>query len=118
MIKTILVVDDEQGYRDLLQMELSAQGYTVLTAPGGLEAMAILKKENVDIIITDMKMAHMDGLDIVLAGRQLRPGIPVILMTGYEAGERVQKVLAQKSSAYLRKPFQLKDLETAMHAIC
>lgn len=114
MINTILIVDDEQGYRDLLHMELSDQGYLVLTAAGGPEALEILKKENVGLIITDMKMPKMDGLEVLIAGRQLRPGIPVILMTGYAVEERVQEALSRKASVCLRKPFQMSELHTAL----
>lgn len=116
MSKTILVIDDEQGYRDLLNMELSEQGYTVLLASGGPEALEILGKKEVDIIITDMKMPKMDGLDVVIASRQLRPGIPIILMTGYAVEERVEEALSRKASVCLRKPFQIKELETALQA--
>jgi len=114
--KTILLVDDEQGYRDLLYMELSDRGYGVLTAGGGPEALEILQREEVDIIITDMKMPKMDGLDVVIASRQLRPGIPIILMTGYAIEGRVQEALALKASVCLRKPFQIEELETALRA--
>lgn len=117
MGKTILVVDDEQGYRDLLCMELSDQGYTVLTAGGGPEALEILKREKTDLIITDMKMPKMDGLDVVIASRRLLPGIPIILMTGYAVEERVQEALTRKASVCLRKPFQLAELETALQAV-
>jgi len=117
MDKTILVVDDEQGYRDLLFMELSGQGYTVMPAANGFEALEILKREEVNLIITDMKMPKMDGLDIVIASRQLRPGIPIILMTGYAVEERVQEALSRKASACLRKPFQFAELETAMQKV-
>ncbi|HBB67709.1 MAG: hypothetical protein A2X28_10135 [Elusimicrobia bacterium GWA2_56_46] len=117
MNKTILLVDDEQGYRDLLYMELSDRGYAVLTAEGGAEALEILKREEVDLIITDMKMPKMDGLDVLIAGRQLRPGIPVVLMTGYAVEERVQEALARKASVCLRKPFQIEELETALQTV-
>jgi len=110
MDKAILVVDDEQGYLDLLHLELSDQGYTVMTAVGGSEALEILKKEEVDLIITDMKMPKMDGLDLVIASRQLRPGIPIILMTGYAVEERVQEALARKAGVCLRKPFNISEL--------
>ncbi|HAH31443.1 MAG TPA: hypothetical protein DCL44_03910 [Elusimicrobia bacterium] len=110
MEKIILVVDDEPGYRDLLHLELSDQGYTVLTAGGGYEALEILNKGKVDLIITDMKMPKMDGLDVVIASRRLRPDIPIILTTGYAVEERVQEALARKASVCLRKPFNISEL--------
>jgi len=110
MGKTILIIDDEPGYRELLHMELSDQGYTILTAAGGHEALEILGREEVDLIITDMKMPKMDGLDVVIASRRLHPGIPIILMTGYAMEERVQEALARKASVCLRKPFNISEL--------
>jgi CheY-like chemotaxis protein len=114
MERTILVVDDEQGYRDLLSMDLSEVSYTVLTAGGGPEALDILKKEKVDLVITDMKMPKMDGLDVVIAGRQLRPDLPFILMTGFAMEERVLEALKKGASACLRKPFQMVELQIAI----
>ncbi len=117
MPKTILIVDDEQGYRDMLNIDLSNRGFNVLTASGGQEAMEILKEKEVDLIIADMKMPKMDGLDVVIAGRKIRPGIPILLMTGYAVEERVQEALKMKASACLRKPFQITELETALQAV-
>lgn len=118
MSKTILIVDDEQGYRDLLSMELSDHGYAVFTACGGPEALEILQRVKVDLIITDMKMPKMDGLDVVIASRKLFPGIPIILMTGYAVEERVQEALARKASACLRKPFNIGELVGLVNANC
>ena len=117
MNTTILIIDDEQGYRDLLSMELADQGYNALTASGGAQALEILKNEAVDVIITDMKMPKMDGLDVVIASRRLRPGIPIILMTGYAVEERVEEALSRKASTCLRKPFQAEELGAALEAV-
>ncbi|HAM35187.1 MAG TPA: two-component system response regulator [Elusimicrobia bacterium] len=114
---TILVVDDELGYREMLQMDLSCRGFRVLTASDGREGLAILERERVDLVITDMKMPKMDGLDFVVALQRMHPEIPVVLMTGYAVEDRVQEALAIKAKTCLRKPFQIAELEAAVGAI-
>lgn len=113
-MKTILVVDDELGYRDMLRMDLSARGYGVFTAGNGLEAMEILKKEKINLVVTDMKMPQMDGLDTVIAIKKSHPALPIVLMTGYAVEDRVEKALSLKASACLKKPFAIEDLTAAI----
>jgi CheY-like chemotaxis protein len=108
MPKTILIVDDEPGYRMMMEFELSQEGYRVLAAGSGKEALDTLKKEKVDLVITDMKMPAMDGLDMALAARKNDPRLPIILMTGY-AEDRVWKA-KELNIPSLHKPFHLKEL--------
>src|SRR5690348_6714003 len=79
----ILVIDDEQGIRDLLSNELSALGYHVLTASNGLEGLEMLKKESCQLVISDVKMPKMDGLQVLQGVKKLDPDTEVILITGY-----------------------------------
>lgn len=116
MIKTILVVDDELGYREMIHMDLTGQGFKVLMASGGFEALEILKKEKVDLAVTDMKMPKMDGLDTVIAIKKNHPGIPIVLMTGYAVEDRVQKALELKATICLKKPFAIEELTSVIHA--
>lgn len=116
MTKTILVVDDELGYREMLQMDLAGQGFNVYTAGGGFEALEILKKEKIDLVVTDMKMPNMDGLDTVIAIKKNHPGIPIVLMTGYAVEDRVQKALQLKATTCLKKPFDIEELTTVIHS--
>ena len=117
MIKTILVVDDEQGYRDLICMELSGQGDTVLTACDGLEAMEIMTREKVNLVITDMKMPKLDGLGTVKAIKRSYPGTPIILMTGYAMEDEVKEALSLKASFCLRKPFDISELNSVVKTV-
>lgn len=116
MAKTILVVDDEVGYREMIQMDLSDRGFNAFTAQGGAEALEILKKEKIDLVVTDMKMPKMDGLDTVKAIKKNHPGVPIVLMTGYAVEDRVEKALQLKATACLRKPFDIEDLTTVISA--
>ena len=115
MAKIILVVDDELGYRDMLQMDLAAQGFKVITAGGGVEALDILKEEKVDLLLTDMKMPQMDGLDTVIAAKKHHPGIPIVLMTGYAVEDRVERALRLKATTCLKKPFDIEELAKIIH---
>lgn len=116
MLKTILVIDDESGYREMIQFELAVQGFNVLMASGGVQAFEILKTAMVDLIITDMKMPEMDGLDVLTLVRKSHPQMPFILMSGFAVEERLQQALALNACAYLRKPFAIDELKSALAA--
>lgn len=109
MPKNILVVDDEPGIRHMVSFELSARGYKVHTADSGVKALEILGAEPVDLVITDMRMPVMDGLDTVITLRKTHPSLPVILMTGF-IEERVQKVMEYNIHSCLQKPFTLDQM--------
>lgn len=109
MEKTILIVDDEPGYRDLLGMKLGDNGFRVLTAGDGFEAEDVLRREVVDLVVTDMKMPRMDGLDVLHAAKTLRRDLPVVLITGYALEQRSEAAL-EHAAAFLRKPFYISEL--------
>lgn len=114
MARTILVVDDEVGYREMIQMDLCDQGFRAFTAKGGMEALEILSQEKIDLVVTDMKMPKMDGLEIVKAVKKNHPSIPIVLMTGYAVEDRVEKALQLTATACLRKPFDIEELATVI----
>lgn len=116
MGKTILVVDDEPGYRDLLALELTSGEVFVLTAANGALAAETLRREKVDLVITDMKMPRLDGLDVVRTVRNLSPDLPVILISGYSLEDRAAAAV-REASAFLRKPFEMSELRGAMAAL-
>jgi CheY-like chemotaxis protein len=115
-LPTILVVDDEPGIRTMIQFELSQQGYDILTAESGAKALEILNGRTVNLILTDMRMPQMDGLELVSRVRQILPTIPIVLMTGF-VEERVRKVQEQKVSGTLNKPFTIDQLAEMVHKV-
>jgi len=112
----VLVVDDEKPLRDFVRRNLEVRGYKVLTASNGLEALAISKNENVQLVIMDIMMPHMDGLE---ATRRMREDshVPIIILTAM--GEEGDKVRAFDLGAddYLTKPFGVGELLGRIKAV-
>ena len=107
----ILVVDDDQGMRDYLEIMLSREGYDVSTAPGGKEALTLCKKRAFDLVITDLKMAGMDGVDLLKALKEVTPETMTILITGYASGETALAAMKEGAYDYLEKNFEPEDLK-------
>ena len=112
----VLVVDDEKPLRDFVRRNLEVRGYKVLTASNGLEALAISKNENIQLVIMDIMMPHMDGLE---ATRRIREDshVPIIILTAM--GEETDKVRAFDLGAddYLTKPFGVGELLGRIKAV-
>jgi CheY-like chemotaxis protein len=113
---TILVVDDEPGIRTMVQFELSQQGYDIVTAESGVRALEVLAARPVDMVLTDMRMPLMDGLDLVINIREKNTALPIVLMTGF-VEDRVRKVQEYNLSATLQKPFTIDQLSDVVHKI-
>src|SRR3990172_7503830 len=94
--KTILVVDDEKSVRESLNKVLSKEGYRVLEAESGEEALSVCRKEFVNLVLTDLKMPEMDGLELLKALKLLQPDVAVIMMTAYGTIEKALESTGQK----------------------
>ena len=110
MPMTILVVDDEPVQRELLGGFLAKRGGAVELAAGGAEALAIMRRTAVDLVLADHRMPDRRGIDLLKASQQLNPEVPVVLITAY--GSISAAVEAMKAGAYdyLRKPIALDAL--------
>jgi len=108
--QTILVVDDDRNILMVVEARLASGGYAVRTAASGEEALRILAKETVDLILTDVRMPGMSGHDLLERVLKDHPGLPVIVLTAH--GSIPDSVEAIKSGAvdYLTKPFEGKEL--------
>ncbi|HMG27939.1 MAG TPA: response regulator, partial [Acidimicrobiia bacterium] len=84
---SILVVDDEPAIQDILTWSLTAEGYNVATASSGEEALTRFKEQDFDVIVTDLVMPGLNGLDLLERSRVLNPRASVIVMTAYAALE-------------------------------
>ena len=107
MTASILVVDDEPAIQDILTWALSADGYRVTTAGNGEEALARVESEEFDVIVTDIVMPGIDGLEVLERSRVLSPRAAVIVMTAYAALETAIAALRRGASDYLEKPFSV-----------
>lgn len=116
--KNILIVDDELSVRESLEKVLSRAGYTTRTAGSGNDAIKILHKKQVDIILSDLKMPDGDGLDLLREVRKAYPYIEVILLTGYGTIEKAVEAMKEGAYDFITKPFKkaviLSTLERAI----
>ena len=113
-MKTILVVDDDKHIRLLLETELTLEGYQVILANNGLEALKKVKEERPDLLILDIKMPGMHGLDVLKAVRKENKELPIIVCTAYEKMGDDYTVWAGRVAGYLVKPFDLKHLKAVI----
>jgi DNA-binding response OmpR family regulator len=116
MTQTILVVDDKANIRRLLQDYLAEQGYRIVTAANGREALYAARAERPDLILLDIMMPEMDGYDFLRAHRQER-ATPVILLTARL--EETDKVVGLELGAddYVTKPFGMRELHARIRAV-
>ncbi|MFH1765356.1 MAG: sigma-54 dependent transcriptional regulator [Gemmatimonadota bacterium] len=106
----ILLVDDETGILDSLRILFRGEGYEVTTAKGGAEALEILSKDQQDLVVTDIRMPGVSGLEVLARTRELDPEIPVILMTAQASLQSAVRAVNEGAYYYLQKPFANDDL--------
>lgn len=112
----ILIIDDDEGIRSFLQRLFEMKGHVVSIAANGLDALQRFNR-SVDLVITDMLMPHMDGLETIHCLKKLAPGLPVIAISG---GDRtlprdyLAEAQAMGADRTLSKPFKVVDLQEAV----
>jgi two-component system NtrC family response regulator len=107
---TILVVDDEVNYLTVMEELLGQAGYEVLTAAGGPEAMKISAANDLDLVLTDMKMPKMNGIELLEELKRLYPDLPVMLMTAYGTVEKAVAAMKKGAFDYILKPFKNEEI--------
>lgn len=110
MSKTILIAEDEDILRESVAELLTDEGYEVLQAPDGRVAHEMLLERPVDLVLTDIRMPEMDGLDLLTHVRQIAPETPVILVTAYGTVDSAVSAMRTGAWDYLLKPVQFDDL--------
>lgn len=115
MSRKILIADDEVKLAQMLQIRLEVQGYEVLVASGGEEAIQKVKERDLDVVITDLKMPRVDGLAVLRAVKEINPDLPVIILTGYGTVETAVKAMKEGAYDYLLKPIQKGALEKSLN---
>ena len=114
---TILCIDDEESIRVLLKAALEEAGYRVLTAEHGKHGLRLLEQEKVDLIVVDIFMPELDGMELIPLIRKTRPAIKMIAISG-KSGLMDSLDTAKKLGAHdaLKKPFSLQELLNAVSA--
>jgi DNA-binding NtrC family response regulator len=110
----LLIVDDEEISLLILETYLLSRGHDVTSATSGAQAVALIEKQDVDLVITDFYMPGMDGLQLMHAARKLRPTLPFIVLTAKGSIENAVAAIKEGAADYLEKPFNPQILEMAM----
>jgi two-component system NtrC family response regulator len=104
-MEAILIVDDEKNYPPILSAILKEEGFETLTAFSGKEALEILKDSDVDLVLTDMKMPFMDGIELLERIKDKDSDLPVIMMTAHGTVEKAVEAMQKGAYNYIMKPF-------------
>ena len=110
MSTRILVVDDKQMMRDSVGKTLQRAGYTIVTAPDGAAALRMVGKHRPAVVVTDLKMPEMDGLELLAALRQTDDQLPVVLMTAFGSVDNAVDAMKQGAFDFVQKPFEGDEL--------
>ncbi len=108
----VLLVEDDDDNRELMTEVLETAGYQVSTAAGGAEGLRKLSEQAVDIVVTDVGMPGMGGLELARASKRIAPRVPVVVVTGYAEREDIMSARGREVDAVLVKPVD-PDLLTA-----
>ena len=110
-MKTILVVDDEKNYLVVLSAFLSEEGYESLTVNNAQDALEIVESTDLDLVLTDMKMPSMDGIELLRRIKEKAPDLPVVMMTAYGTVEKAVEAMQLGAFNFIQKPFQNQTLK-------
>jgi two-component system NtrC family response regulator len=108
---TILIVEDERKMSRLLELNLSEEGYTIQTALEAEAGLKLLRQEKVDLVVTDLKLPGMDGLEFLQAVKRTNAAIPVIVMTAFGTVETAVEAMKAGASDYVLKPFSMEEMK-------
>ncbi|GLH64046.1 MULTISPECIES: response regulator [Bacillaceae] len=110
----ILIVDDQYGIRILLNEVFQREGYTTYQAANGMQALEIVRKHQPDLVLLDMKIPGMDGIEILKRLKEIDPDIKVIIMTAYGELDMIQETKELGAIMHFAKPFDIDDLREAV----
>ncbi len=108
--RRILVVDDEPIARDNLDHILKKEGYETLLAEDGQQAIDLLRREEVDLVLTDLRMKGRDGMAVLAEAKKLRPETEVVVITGYASVDTAVEAMRQGAYHYIAKPFKIDEM--------
>jgi len=106
----ILVVDDELSMREVLEYMLNKEGYQVSCAENGVKAVALLEKHSYDLLLCDIRLGDISGLDVLRASKKANPDTVVILISAYASTETAVEAMNEGAYDYVPKPFDKDEL--------
>jgi len=113
----LLLVDDEEGFVTILSKRMRKRGFAVSEANSGAEAIQILRKRDFDVVVLDLKMEDMDGIEVLRIFKKMVPDLPVIMLTGHGSEEASKEGLELGAADYLTKPCELEELISKIHDV-
>jgi len=111
---SVLIVDDDTSFREVLVDVAARAGYQVFSCGDGGEALELVRRQSVHLVITDLVMPGPDGLEVLKAARQTRPEALVIIITGHASLQTAIEAIREGAYDYIRKPFKLEEMELAL----
>ncbi len=117
MKKKILVIDDDESMRHLLVEALEIFGYQVSTEADGHQALDILDEAPFDLVICDLMMPHLNGLEFLDKVKEHSPGLPVLIITGYGTAQTEDEMRRLGARGYLSKPFTIEQIKASVAQI-
>jgi DNA-binding NtrC family response regulator len=113
----VLIVDDEEKIRRILEKELSGEGYDVETSSSGEDALPIVERGDTDIILCDLRLGGMDGLELLRRSREISPVTDFIMMTAYASASTAVEAMRLGAYEYLIKPFQIDEVKLLLRRV-
>ncbi len=110
-MSNLLIVDDEQSYRQLLTLVFEGDGHKIRTAMNGRDALEQLQVEPAEVIITDVKMPDMNGIELLRAAREASPDVGVVLMTAFATVDTAREAFKLGADDFIQKPFDVEELK-------
>ncbi|MBC8462246.1 MAG: sigma-54-dependent Fis family transcriptional regulator [Deltaproteobacteria bacterium] len=110
-METILIVDDEKNYLVILEALLAPEGYEIITEDNTVNALRLIREADLDLVITDMRMPGMNGMELLEEAKKIDPELPVIMMTAYGTIEKAVEAMKKRAYDYITKPFRNEELK-------
>lgn len=112
---TILIIEDESKMRRLLELNLGEDGFKTVSAPDAETGLKLLASEQVDLVLTDLKLPGMSGLELLQRAKQQDPALPVVVMTAFGSVETAVDAMKAGATDYVLKPFSLAEMRMVVH---
>ncbi|MFZ5797247.1 MAG: sigma-54-dependent transcriptional regulator, partial [Thermodesulfobacteriota bacterium] len=115
-MSSILIVDDEQSMREFLRILLEKDGHTVQAAASGSAAIDLVEDHDLDLVITDIRMPGISGLELLAEVKKRKPDLPVIMITAYASPDDAVRAMKDGAFDYITKPFKIEEIKRVIRS--